>query len=110
MDDGKFSQKSREEMAVERNLALAETLIQNEQAVLAEVILQRTLSSAIEFAGENSALTALVLIELLDLYERQHRAEDAAATWERIREIAITYKTEVQLRDSGREYFEHVAH
>ena len=55
----------------------------------AERISKKALDRAEAVTGKSSLLTGLVLMELLDLYDKQGREEESEALWHRIRDILL---------------------
>lgn len=55
----------------------------------AERIFLQAMRLAEQNEGPNSPLVGTVMLELLDLYDNQHREEESDRVWKRIRRILV---------------------
>jgi hypothetical protein len=87
------STAERRQKVLKAQIEAARACLRRGQAGAAERLLKDALSGAEFIFGKDSALSASVLIELFDLYQKQGRREECQPLWSRICNIAGTLQT-----------------
>ena len=80
-----------QEHAIEAFLAASRRMIEDGKPEQAERILRQALILAEKEAGKVSALSGLVLVDLMRFLEAEGRSDEAERLWDRIREVMVEY-------------------
>ncbi|MBS2004313.1 MAG: tetratricopeptide repeat protein [Cyanobacteria bacterium SZAS LIN-5] len=89
MEQTVFDPKILEKRIIETLLTRAKVLQAKAQYAEAETLTKEALTRAEVSTGSTSLVTGLVLMDLLDLYDKLGRETEATALWERIRNILL---------------------